>query len=77
VELFECHVVGGVERGGEFLRLVGLTVLQGLAGKREPAEEPHQPFGSGSLLLALFVFNQLFEGGRESGGDIVSGADFL
>ena len=54
-----------------------MTVLQRLAGEREAAEKPHQAFGSGSLFLALFVVNQLFESARESGGGIVSGADFL
>ena len=77
MELLECRFVGGGERVGELLPFVGLTVLQSLASKREAAEKPHQAFGSGSLLLALFVVNQLFEGGRESGGGIISGADFL
>ena len=77
MEFLECGFVGGTERGGEFLRLVGLAVLQSLAGKREAAEEPHQAFGSGSPLLSLFVLNKLFQGCREGGGSIVSGADFL
>lgn len=69
--------VRGGERGGEFLRLVGLGALQSLAGKREAAEEPHQAFGGGSLLLVLFVLNELLEGRREGGSSIVSGTDFL
>ena len=77
MEFLECRLVGGTERGGKFLRLVGLAVLQSLAGKREAAEEPHQAFGSGSLLLALFVFNKLFQRPAEGGGSVVSGTDFL
>ena len=77
MELLQRPVIGGSERSGEFLRLVGLTILQGLAGKREAAEKPHQAFSSRSLFLPFFVFNQLFEGGGESRGSIISGANFL
>ena len=77
VEFLERIFVGGSEGGRKLLRLVGLTVLQSLAGKREATEEPHQALGSGSLLFAFFVFDQLFEGTREGGGSVISGADFL
>lgn len=77
VELFECRFVGGSERDRELLRLVGLTVLQGLAGKRKAAKEPHQALSGRPFLLPLFVLNQLFESGRERGGSVISGADFL
>ena len=77
MELFECRFVAGSKRGGEFLRLVGLAALQCLAGERQATKEPHQALGGGPLFLALFIFDQLFEGTGESRGGVISGADFL
>ena len=77
MELLECRFVAGSKSGGEFLSLVGLAFLQSLAGKREATQEPHQALGCRPLFLALFVFDQLFERAGESGGGVISGADFL
>jgi hypothetical protein len=77
VVFLKCLLVGGSKRGREFLFLVGLTVLQGLASKREATEHPHQTLSGSALLLTLFVVDQLFERARESGSGIIPRADFL
>lgn len=77
VKLPEGRFVTGGKRDRELLALVRLTVLQGGAGKREATKEPHQTLCGSSLLLAFFVLDQLLEGAGESGGSVISSADFL
>jgi hypothetical protein len=77
VKFLERRFVRGAECSREFLRCVCLSALQSLTSKQKATKQPHQSLGGSSFFFALLVLDQLFKGARESGGGVISGANFL
>lgn len=58
VELFQGYLVRFTKCCSEFFGFGGLRVLESFARERQSSDEPHQTFGSSSLLLALLVLDE-------------------